>query len=157
MFEEKIMNQKVLVALTITAMILGVLNLTLLLIPYLQIDTLPLQSTLPNASQKIPLKVSNIVIMVTSEYYVIRVTVSLPNEIHTLFDCYVQADYLTENNVWKTTTENIGIVNYDEYIHPQLQLDADFNSGEPPIEPSNYWQAYERANVKVEAYGYLKP
>lgn len=150
------MNQKILVALTIIAIILGVLNMTLLLIPNLT-NTLPFQSTPPDTAQKIPLEVSY-AIKNSSEYYVIRVHVSLPDEVQTLFNCYIQVDYLTKNDTWKTVSRNIGIVYYcqDPPINQNLRLDGDFMSDQN-ITHDAYFQKYEESNIKVEAYGYLKP
>jgi hypothetical protein len=135
------MNQKVLVAIAITALILGILNLILLLAPP--------QSNPLNLAQKIPLEGSNTVIKLTENYYAVRVTISLPIEVQTLFDCYVQAEYLTENGLLKTTTEKIGIVNYDEYVPPDLYLNLDFAYEDAPLEPSIAWGSYDGNNISV--------
>jgi hypothetical protein len=152
------MNQKVLVALTIIAIVLGVINLTLLFNPNL--INIPFQSTPPDHSQKIPLEVWNIVINNSSDYYVIRVSVGLPDEVQTLFNCYIKVDYLTKNSTWKTITRNIGIVNYRQNppVQENLRMDGDFLS-EIPLRRGrgSIFIIYEGSNVKVEAYGYLKP
>jgi hypothetical protein len=146
------MKQKVLVAIAIIALILGIINLILLLVPP--------QSTPIDVAQKIPLTVTNIRITGGQDYlgvdrFVIQVTLNLPEEIPTLFNCSVQAEYLTVDDVWKSTSKNIGIVNYGDYENPQLRLDTDFACEITP--PSIGWQSYDGNNLKVEAYGYLKP
>ena len=146
------MNPKVLVAIAVTALILGILNLILLLFPPQSIPT--------DVAQKIPLTVSNIRITGGQDYlgtdrFVVDVTLNLPDEIPTLFNCTIQAEYLTVDNVWKTTSKNIGIVNYGDYGTEQLRLDTDFAYEDEP--PSIGWLLYDGANLKVEAYGYLKP
>ena len=153
------MNQKVLVTLATSAIILGVVNLTLLLIPNLQNFTSPSQSTLPNTGQKIPLKFT-MTINNNTEYYPVQMTVYLPDEAQTLFNCHIKIDYLTQSNSWKTASKSIGLVNYGEYSQQSLTLDADFDSGEVPISPDNYYQSVpdpSLINTNVEVYGYLKP
>jgi len=153
------MNQKVLVALTITAIILGVLNLSLLLIPNIQNCISSSQSNLPVSGQKMPLEFSMTINNVT-EYYPIQVTVFLPDEIQTLFNCHIRIDYLTENNIWKTTSKDIGLVNYRDHDQHSFTLDADFNSNQVPISADNYYQGVadpDQMNIKIEAYGYSKP
>ena len=146
------MNQKVMVAIAVTALFLGIINLIILLVPP--------QSNQIDMAQKIPLTVSNIRINGGQDYlgvdrFVVDVTLNLPDEIPTLYNCTVQADYLNVDNVWKTTSKNIGIVNYGDYGTEQLRLDTDFAYEEEP--PSIGWLPYDGANLKVEAYGYLKP
>ena len=146
------MNQKVLVAIAVTALILGIINLIILLVP--------LQSNQIDVAQKIPLEVANIKITGGQDYFgadrfVIEVILDLPDEIQTVFNCSVQADYLTVNDVWKNTSKNIGICNYGDYNYAQLRLDTDFAYEEEP--PSQGWLSYDGDNLKVEAYGYLKP
>ena len=145
------MKQKVLVAIAIIALILGILNLILLLVP---------PQPIPIDAQKIPIAVSNLKITGGQDYlgidrFVIQVTLNLPEEIPTLFNCSVKAEYLTVDDVWKTTSKNIGIVNYGDSKNPQLRLDTDF-ACEITL-PSIGWQSYDGNNLKVEAYGYLKP
>jgi hypothetical protein len=144
------MNQKVLVALAVIALILGILNLIIIL--------LPPQANPINIAQKIPLRVTNTCILQMSEdYYSFEVTVSLPDEVQTLFGCYIQADYLTENGSWKTTLKEFGIVNYHESVTPQFHVDLDFAYEGYPLKSNMGRMSYNGANLKVEAYGYLKP
>ena len=121
---------------------------------------LPLGYFLPqilSSPSQFPLRVSNIQILATQEFYVLRADVSLTNETHTLFNCYVKADYLTENNLWKTTSKNIGTVNYEDSLLPLLFLDLDFKSGNPNLTPDTQFHYEVEPNVKVEAYGYANP
>jgi hypothetical protein len=89
--------------------------------------------------------------------------VILPSEIPTLFNCHVKLDYLTENGVWKTTSKDIGIIDYKysgDMRRVSLSLDSDFNSGGIVISRDGYYQGVDnpsQMNIKVEAYGYLKP
>ena len=146
------MNQKVLVAIAVIALILGILNLILLLVPP--------QSNPMSTPPIRQLEVSGIKINGGQDIFgvdsvVIEVTVYLPDDAPTLFNCYVQADYFTVDNVWKTTSKEIGIVNYGQNVYPQLRLDTEFAS-EITL-PSIGWQLYGGSNLKVEAYGYLEP
>ena len=156
------MNQKVLVALTIIAVVLGILNLTLLLIPNIQNYIFSSQSTLPVAGQKMPLEFG-MTINNSSGYYPIQFVAILPYEIPTLFNCHVKLDYLTESGVWKTTSKDIGLVDCKysgDMRKVSLTLDSDFDSGGVPISQDAYYQSVNnpsQMNIKVEAYGYLKP
>ena len=143
------MNQKVLVAIAITALILGILNLVILL--------LPPQSNPINVVQKVPLDVSNIGIRNSTDVYTIMMLVYLSDETPTLYDCYVQVEYLTVNDLWKTTSKNIGIINFEDRVELHFNLDAEFAYESAPLEPQVSWQRYDGDNIKVEAYGYLTP
>jgi hypothetical protein len=155
--ERETVNQKILTVLAITATILGLINLSLFLIPYLPLGSPSSQSIIPNNSQKIQLKTANTAIKNITDSYAVRVYVYLPEEIETLFNCYVQADYLTENNVWKTAIENIGIVNYDDSLEIQFYIDRDFKSNSTYIGGGIYFYGIDDPNLKIVAYGYLKP
>ena len=111
-----------------------------------------------NSTQKTPLEVTNIVMKKGFDDYILRATVYLPDGISTLYNCYMEVDYLTENDSWKTVSKDIGIVNYEENIAPQLYLDSDFKSTNPYLETGgNAFHGDEEPNVRVEAYGFLKP
>ena len=106
---------------------------------------------------KISMKITGMTIHVTGEYYVLRVDANLPDDITTLYNCIMEVDYLTENNVWKATSENIGIVNYGQYVRPQVELDADFKIGDPSLVPYAHYYQYDGTNVEVHVFGYAKP
>ncbi len=106
---------------------------------------------------KVSLTVTNMAIQVTGDYYLLRVSANLPYNSLTLFNCVMKVSYLTENNLWKTASENIGLVNYGQYVEPHVKLDADFKIGDPTLEHSNYYHSYDGANVEVEVYGYIEP
>ena len=157
------MNQKVLVALTVFAIILGVLNLTLLLIPNI-LNSVSSQSTLPTG-QKTPLDFT-IAISKSADYYPVRFVAVLPSEISTLFNCHVKLDYLTESGVWKTTLKDVGIVDCNDSGDMRtvsLSLDSDFDSSglsgpySSLVDDPSELNIKNALNIKVEAYGYLKP
>jgi len=109
------------------------------------------------SNPKNPLEISDIAIQDCHEYFAIRITLSLPSETQTLYNCYIEVKYLTQSDAWKTVSKNIGIVNYGEYKTEVLQLDGDFKSSNPHLKPDGYYHGGPEPNVKVEAYGYLKP
>jgi hypothetical protein len=164
MFGERIMDQRILAALTVTAIVLGVINLTLLLILNPQINTTLSESTLSNTAQEIPLEVQYIGIRNSSEYYVVQITASIPDEPLTLFNCVMQVDYLTESNTWKTTSDYLGIVDFHStvidhnvVIDRKVIIDSDFRYEPLPLRITNFTETYTGSNIKVEAYGYPKP
>ena len=110
-----------------------------------------------SSNAKNPLEISGIVIQDCNDYFVIRVTLSLPSETQTLYNCRIEVQYLTQTGTWKTSSKNIGIVNYELNIHETLELDSDFKSGNPYLKPDGYYHGDVEPNIKVEAYGYLKP
>ena len=146
---EKEMNQKVLVAIAVTALILGILNLVILL--------LPPQSNPINAVQKVPLDISNIAIRNSTDVYSIMLQVYLTDETPTLYNCNVQVEYLTVDNTWKTLSKNIGIVNFEDNVELTFNLDAEFAYEFAPLDPMVPWLRYDGVNINAEAYGYLTP
>ena len=105
------MNQKILAALSITAIILGVLNLALLLLLNPQI------STDLNLPQEIPLESIGIDMQRVApdniiQFYRVSIYASIPDEPKTLYNCVFKMQYLTENDTWKTNTEYLGSVNF---------------------------------------------
>jgi len=138
------MKRKILVGIVLIAV--TILTLTFLI----------LTQSIPS-DPKIALEISNIAIKETSEYYIIKITISLPQNHTTLYNCRIEVKYLTESNVWKTTVKDIGIINYGDYKDFTLRLDSDFKSGNPYLKPDDYFHGDVEPNVKVEAYGYAKP
>jgi len=106
---------------------------------------------------KKPLEISGIALQDCHDYFAIRITLSLPSETQTLYNCHVEVAYLTQTDAWKTSSKNIGIVNYGGNILEALELDSDFKSGNPYLKPDGEYHGDVEPNVKVEAYGYLKP
>ena len=163
------MNQKILAALSITAIILGVINLTLLFFLNPQINEYFL-----NTAQEIPLENINIEIQKVSgenitQYYRVRIRASIHDESRTLYDCILKMDYLTESNTWKTNSEYFGALNLHSdtsssnvVITKSFNVDNDFNNDDENLKTSQaflngYQLEYEGNNIRVEAYGYPKP
>lgn len=136
-----VMNKKILAAILIVAIFLVCLCLCF--------------GVFSNAKK--PLQVSNIAIKDCTDYFVIRIMVSLPSGIQTLYNCRIEVEYLTQNESWKTSSKNIGLVNYGDNIQETFELDDDFKSGNPYLKPDGYFHGDAEPNVKVEAYGYLQP
>jgi len=135
------MNRKILIGIVIFCIILSCLYVY--------------SSVLSNFKK--PLEIDGIAIQDCNEYFAMRITVSLPSKTQTLYNCHIEAQYLTQSGAWKTCSKNIGIVNYGDNIHESLQLDSDFKSGNPYLEPDGHYHGDIEPNVEVEAYGYLKP
>ena len=163
------MNQKILAALSITAIILGVINLTLLFFLNPQIN-----EYLLNTAQEIPLENISIEIQKVSgenitQYYRVRIRASISDEPTTLYNCILKMDYLTESDTWKTNSEYLGTVNLHSdtpdnnvVIGNTFNVDNDFSNDDENLKASQaflngYLVEYEGNNIRVEAYGYPKP
>ena len=109
------------------------------------------------SNPKIPLGVGDIAIQELSDYYDVQVSVYLPYNYTTLFNCHIEVKYLTQNDIWKTVSKDIGILNYRDYKEQPLQLDGDFKSGNPYLKQDGHYHGDVEPNIKVETYGYLKP
>jgi len=85
------MNQKILIALTVTAIILGVLNLILLFV--LSPEGRPLSVNTP---QDIPLTYKQVQIRIIHESQIqVYVRAEVEDNLKTLYDCEMKLDYLT--------------------------------------------------------------
>jgi len=156
------MNQKILVALTVIAICLGILNLVLLFV--LSPEGTPLSVNTP---QDIPLTYKQVQIRIIHESQIqVYVKAEVEDNLKTLYDCEMKLDYLTNDSIWKSDVQYLGTINFhtlkaetddhviiDEYFY----LDSDFQYDENSIHLSNMFLFYSGNNIKVEAYGYLKP
>lgn len=73
----------------------------------------------------------------------------------TLFNCEIIIRYLATNGTWITMTEKAGIINTNENWQNRFALE--YFQPETEHETWGGWNVNEGTNVKVEAYGYLKP
>jgi hypothetical protein len=56
--------------------------------------------------------VRNISIRNATDYYEVMVEVSAPVKPLTLYNCYMEIDYLTKSNTWKTVSGYVGTVDF---------------------------------------------
>lgn len=98
-----------------------------------------------------------------SDYWDAKVTVRLQTNCSTLYNCHVELMYLTTNNEWKNSlgwssvfgivyNGEIGIVDYGETKTIYFRLE-NFKTNDTLTR----WHEYADANIRVDAYGYLKP
>ncbi len=113
--------------------------------------------TQQNVNPKIPLLVYDILIKQSgTDYYPIQVRVALPENYTTLFNCFIEVEYLTESNTWKTLSKPFGLLNYGDSKEIGFHLDMDFKNSTQYI--SQHWiTARDEPNIKVEGFGFLKP
>ncbi len=162
------MNQKIFAVLVTIAIILGVVNLILLFFWNSQIG-----KTSSNTAQEIPLNSVYMEMQKVSgenitDYYRVRITASIPDEPLTMFNVVLEMNYLTESNTWKTLSEYHGIVNFHSLTGNNVAIGNTFNMGndfqndDKNLETnqaflSGYLAQYAGNNIRVEAFGTLKP
>ena len=161
-YREISMNQKILVALTVIAIILGVLNLTLLFV--LSPEGTPLSVNTP---QDIPINYHSIYIRNETTQYTINVRIEVDDIPQTLYDCVMKVDYLTESGTFRSVYEYLGIVNFhsatpdhdgDISLERNFIIYNDFeNDNTNPRSGTSLPVNYYGNNIQVSAYGYLKP
>lgn len=98
-----------------------------------------------------------------------EITVYLPINHTTLYNCHIGVRYFTQSNIWKTAiSQDFGMLNYQDERRFTIYLDADFKNSSTYYYHNSltFWFnqtvnaidiATQEPNFQADIYGFLKP
>jgi hypothetical protein len=112
---------------------------------------------LNSETSRFPLSIYDTVITYTNEGYVLGLTVFNNNTKYcTVYHCVLELIYLTEQNAWNVTSEDLGTMQYKALKHVEVLLENFKTNNSTPILDRS-WHVDNGPYLQMNVYGYLKP